>query len=485
MHIGRLLAAVAVVTLTACTHFKPPERGGPQWTRAVTEHFIIVTDLPDKRLEALARDLEQPRQNLEHFFFPGWPSAPAQIEVIALRSAGEYKEITQHSIPFVALPDALGNDAVLLQYADDDELRDALLYSGLARYLLLSHLRAPPAWLLDGVSIYATSSRIDEKGRLVLGEAPRLNNIGLNARREALIQFTFGLMTQKDFDAWARVHYLIEDHTSEFFDYLARLRDLDDSNAAFRAAFPSIPPNLLGVEVKEYLRTHAGGRTVGSGAIPVSPWITRMTTETLSPSEVHALFARLFGRGRQDLARAKEEAAAALALDQNEPTAWLEGPLQDLSDNDRWQVLRRLAEAHPNDARPLLLLALNAYPGSEQRETALRQAMKLPPHLAAPPALLSLELVARTPDEALTLADEAVALAPSNEVVRLVQAAARAATGRCELAQATLAEYHPKPWAVRQRSKRADDATISIAVDTIKSACGPMPSSAEPAAESR
>jgi Tfp pilus assembly protein PilF len=140
--------------------------------------------------------------------------------------------------------------------------------------------------------------------------------------------------------------------------------------------------------------------------------------------------------GNFDLAKREAELAASVAP---RHTRSVEAQVSTERDPERrLELARRHAAAQPDDARALVLLALNL-PHGDERAAALERALVLTPE--DPTALIELareRLEAHRLDDASTLADQAVRLAPWSLRVMVGQATILGARGECKPAAATL-----------------------------------------------
>lgn len=425
--------------LLSCAHLNGPDNGGPQWVRASSDHFDVVTDLPPGPAEALTRDLEEERAVMLAMAWPGQPEPPARFEVIVTRTLDELVQFSGYQFTDILLShDVLGQPGVAT-HAQATRTRELMVRYWLARQLTLCLLPRAPLWLGSGLPAWLQTLRFDAStGLWTVGSVPeeRLHNPPLQTYRHQsrmLMDLTGA--------AFARVHYLLTTRGPEFARYQQALRRGEPANAAFSSAFP----DLQGEAFDPAASAHLAQEIAGPGHVyrlPPLPWRGRVQVAGLGNGAVHALFARLYrsgnsGRSRRVEAMAEFELRAALFFDPLDPSALLQGGLQGVPESERSERVRQVAGAHPEDARAHYLLALQAAPGSPEREAALRQTIERRPSIPNAWALLSEELRGRSAAEALQVATHAVELSPWLPRAAASLAAAQAATGACKDAVAT------------------------------------------------
>src|SRR5512133_466955 len=86
-----LLALLAAGCATPGLAFRCPARGGPAWHELSSEHFVLRTDLPRDEGAALVGRLERIRAAVAAALFDQAPAVPGRVEVIAFRSADQYR----------------------------------------------------------------------------------------------------------------------------------------------------------------------------------------------------------------------------------------------------------------------------------------------------------------------------------------------------------------------------------------------------------
>lgn len=439
----KLLLAVLTLASAACAHLTPPERGGSPWFRLTSEHFTLLTDLPEARVEPALRELEERRSGLLDAVWEGMGDPPGRTEVILFRRAGDFAEFGRSSegwrLEGFPAGGPLGERAMVL-HAEEPEQRLRSLQFLLAVDLTLATLPHFPSWLPAGLGRYLETARVDaSRGRFVVGEPTRDLLLGAGAPRPSL--WVNGAPTvpfQPSTEAWETVHYLYTERGPAFAALLARLHEGQAPDASWSAAFGGLSDRALAVAVRDYSRTILHSGRVQVATFPLRRWTGLVTTEKLSPAETHALFARLYvyGFDGQHSAalrgRAAHEVAEALRLDADEPGALLLGPLATLPPDQRRARLEALTRTRGEDFRAWYLLGTEASLEAPARLRALRTALERAP--GHPRVLVALSETVRPQDpaEARALAERAVRAAPSMVEARLAVLAALEQAGLCD-----------------------------------------------------
>jgi hypothetical protein len=438
----RALAALGAALLCACAHVSAPDQGGSPWFRLTSEHFVLLTDLPRERTEAAIHELEQRRAAVLAAAWDGWPAPAGRLEVIEFRDRGELGEFGPgRDIGGYVATGPFGDLSLVVTGEDSPDRIRGLQYL-LGVDIAFAQLGRAPSWLVHGLGGYLSTLRIDEaRGVMVLGEADEDLLAGAGNPRprpgERTMAYHFGRARA---GGWERVHYLFTERAEQFNEYLNRLHRGEEPTSAFRAAFPGLEPEF-GNTVRDYSRTILYSGRIKVATAPLPRWSGTVAVDELPPSDVHAMFARLYAtRGvaanSWQRSRAEDEVQAALRLDPDAISALVLGPLWTMDPARRVERLQALARSKPHDYRVPLLLGRELPAGSGAREQAFRDSIAIGPDEPLPLAALSDELRGRDPVEALSLASKAVRLSSWHPDVLSSEAAALAATGRCDQAAA-------------------------------------------------
>jgi tetratricopeptide (TPR) repeat protein len=241
-----------------------------------------------------------------------------------------------------------------------------------------------------------------------------------------------GLTSHRLASSWAWAHFLHDAEAERLARFIAGLERGTEPRDAWAAAFDGVDEQKLREAVE---------RTVFKGDFHGQPFEVHATTQLserpLENVEVHAMLSRVAGVTGQ-LERAKAEAELAVAVAPGHTRAVEAQVSVERDPARRLELARRHAAAQPDDARALVLFALQL-PHGDERAAALERALALAPE--DPTALIELaseRLEAHRLDEASTLAAEALRLAPWSLRVMVRQATILGARGDCQQAAATL-----------------------------------------------
>jgi tetratricopeptide (TPR) repeat protein len=436
-----LLALLAAGCATPGLAFRCPARGGPAWHELSSDHFVLRTDLPRDEGAALVGRLERIRAAVAAALFEQAPAVPGRVEVIAFRSADQYRSFAPEGATGYYLRYAGGPPRIVLS-GEVGPTQRGLLAHELTHHFLSGVFRRQPRWFAEGLAVYLESLGEDRPGRPFRVGAPppgRLERARSGkVRVRALLAWDGSAAGPDALDhyaaSWLLVHWLIHRAPEAFAELQRRLADGAAPADAWRAALPSYDldaggPEALDRILAEYARTSLEGER---RELPV-PAVVGLHEQIVPAAEVHALRLALWSLGPPRPRAALEgEVREALEESRDHPVALQ--VLAGLQGGDPLPLARRAAAAHPDDPRAWTFLAsaLRGPDASAEREAAYRRAVELAP--ANPAALhnLAQELLgAGRSGEALPIARQSAQLAPWSPPLLAGYAAVLSDLGRC------------------------------------------------------
>ncbi|MBX3471400.1 MAG: DUF1570 domain-containing protein, partial [Planctomycetes bacterium] len=247
---------------------------GPPWERPFrreTPHYVVETDISQRRCDEYARDLEAVRRfYVARFGLDDDPPAPpgrkARVLIFDTREGFHaYAELTTDDRVESLLGCYLPRYRQLLLYEDKDdvtleETRRVLFHEAFHQFIhgLVGDL---PYWLNEGLAEYFSSCRVEADGRVTPPDATsRLEKRVLELRRylardeppvpfarlmnESPAEFYSGPVAAKYAQAWAMVHYFEHGGGAElkerFRRYVNALREGWAPRRAFQAAWAGV-----------------------------------------------------------------------------------------------------------------------------------------------------------------------------------------------------------------------------------------------------
>ncbi len=491
----RRAAAVALLSLAGgCAHspsFRCPAEGGPPWFEIQSDHFVLKTDVAGDQAERVIRELETMR-TAELGAWDGALDPPARLEVVVVRTTGEFRELLGDLFPFVggyyartSRPRIVG--ALFLEElvaapqrwaeskSQEEAAAGAILRHELAHHLISQVLLRQPRWLSEGMAEYLAAIKLGTwQGRpaAAVGLADKTFWKWKRVRAAALLaggnrENAYGYYAS----SWLLVHWLVNRRGADFAAYQRRLARAEEPGAAWKAAFPDLDPAdgaamaRLDGELDAYLAS-ATNTPLRVMLPAIEP---RLRRREIPPPEVHALRADLFLNGLLPLKASRPKAEKEVAASLREDPSGLPVALSLAQVGRREEALRlgrAAAAARPDDWRGWAMLAAGASDRDDlaaERLFALRRAAALLPDEAGALNDVAWGLFqAGAPGEAFPLAVRAARLAPANSSALDTYGAILAALGRCEdalLAQrraVDLLDQHAAPEAAREIRDRLD-----------------------------
>ncbi|WP_248357204.1 hypothetical protein [Anaeromyxobacter oryzae] len=478
-----LACAVLAALLAACaapSAFRCPAQGGPPWRELSTDHLVLRTDLPAREASALAGRLERMRVAVGAALFEGAPPAPGQVEVIAFRTAEEYRPFAPEGAAGYYLRYAGGPPRIVLSGALQPWQR-ALLAHELTHHFLASVFHRQPRWLAEGLAVYMESLGDDAPGSaaVTVGAPPparldRARTRPVPVRELLAWDGGPGLRPALDYYAasWVLVHWLAHRRPAAFAELQRRLAAGAEPAAAWRAALPEHDPDVPGAleALDDVLAEYVRAPIETQRRMVEVPIAVGYFERPVPPAEIHAIRLVLWQHG-PDKGRAalEREVAEALGEDAAHPIA-----LQfraALDGTDPAPLARAAVAAHPDDPRAWTFLA-TALPSPDDaaaREAAYRRAAELAPRNAAAVHNLAAELLAQgRSGEALPHARRAVKLAPWSPPVLAAYAAVLSDLGQCA---AALAAQRRAMEALPERASAESRAELAAGLGAYKAQC--------------
>jgi hypothetical protein len=98
--VGGLATLIALLAVVACSQkpFRCPEKGGPAWTRVVSEHFVLHTDLDLNSAKEASSDLEAMFATLSDLAFPSHDRPKMAVEVVMFKNDEEFETIVDNKV---------------------------------------------------------------------------------------------------------------------------------------------------------------------------------------------------------------------------------------------------------------------------------------------------------------------------------------------------------------------------------------------------
>jgi len=465
---GILRASAALCALAVgCAHQSARGDAASGWVELTTEHFVVQTDVPADDARQLAQDLEDVRAAILAGSWHGNRLRADKIRVVEFADEAEMREVFPQRFAGLFLDEALFGEALMVMSAEQSPERQPVLKHELAHQIQASFLVRSKPWITEGIAGYIATLRYDHANeQFVFGE-PDVDMLAyLNERPEsdlprvlAATPEEFARLGPEDtyaFEAasWFVVYYLANERAADLEDYLRRLAHAEDPDAAFRASFPGLSPDVLWQEVSAFERTTAS-RQIGIGQrvatytalkLKVPKWAGPVESRRLDKAEVAALRGELLlysfdsGDRAQRIERARAAVEEALRLDPASPVALAVrvSTGRGLTEGDIEQM-RAATKARPDDPRAWRLLG-RSLPDADfqERKAALERAVALAPNdVATLDALAWDHLRGGRGIEAMRAATRAVVLSPGRATALDALAAALAMTNRCDEATKT------------------------------------------------
>ncbi len=436
-----LLTLVSTGCATPGLAFRCPARGGASWHELDSDHFVLRTDLPHDQAAALVYRLERIRAAVAAALFVEAPAVPGRVEVIAFRSADEYRPFAPEGATGYYLRYAGGPPRIVLS-GDVTPSQRGLLAHELTHHFLSGVFRRQPRWFAEGLAVYMESLGEDRPGRPFRVGAPppgRLERARAGKIRvRALLAWDGSAAGPEALDryaaSWLLVHWLVHRAPAAFVELQRRFAEGQSPAEAWRAALPAFDPDTGGLEALDgVLAAYARGPVEGQRRELPVPVVVGLQEQVVPSAEVHAIRLALWNHG-PPRPRSALEAEVHEALDESPDHPLALQVLAGLQGGDPLPLARRAVAAHPDDPRAWTFLAgaLRGEEAAPEREAAYRGAVALAPGNPAALHNLAQELLeAGRSGEALPSARQAAQLAPWSPPLLAGYAAVLSDLGRC------------------------------------------------------
>ncbi len=375
------MMAVMIAAGAACGGMKPtppklPSQGGPAWREIESEHFTLWTNASSQRGRELVNQMELRRQILVR----GMNRAPAggRILAIGLRSTSEAMEFLPPTKAAIAWPSGYPfyQAGIVFSAQYDERESEVILNHELAHAISDSIIVNQPKWFSEGLASYFEMASRDERTGVVeigLPYPPRLREITeyTHTPIEKLLACAEMKCTNDKFysTSWALFSYLLNHRYDQFARYQQRLSELklrpQDAGPyleIWRQEFPDLSLSELDLELSALVKTFK----ILKFTMPVEK--AELTERALGEADVLATLSLLYMINNQGKSQAS--AKAALALEPNNPLAWMVLALWGLPMTA--EQARTVIDAHPKEWRAWLLLEQMTKDDEERAAARLR-----------------------------------------------------------------------------------------------------------------
>src|SRR5882762_3805659 len=309
----RRLLTCAVALACGCAHGRSASDSRPAYLELESDHYVLLTDLPERDAGKTLGRLENVRSALIQGSWHRDALPREKLRVVQLASSARFHEFASSGMSAFYQPVDLFGEPMLVMTADQGAAGDAILQHELAHALHGSFLPRNPRWFFEGLACYLETLRYDAAAdRHLIGEPneDRLHYLRLHqgtdyarvlstsTREAVLLSGQDGYAFQSA--AWLLVFYLANERGAALDDYIQRRARGEAAQAAFSAAFAGLDPGTLAQDAARYekiLTTAAGGRSrpgyrVREVRLPA--WEGAVQVRATSPAEVEALRAELY-----------------------------------------------------------------------------------------------------------------------------------------------------------------------------------------------
>ena len=369
-----------------------------------SEHYVLVTDLPEEAAREAVRRMEDVRAALWQGSWRGEDVPREPLRVIRLGSLERLREFANPGMSAFYQPSDLFGEPFLILAAEAPGASDVVLKHELAHAQHGAFLSRSPRWFFEGLACYLETLRQDgERGAWVFGEPARdrleflrehpevdpLRVLSASTAEAVVLGGQEGFAFQSA--SWLIVFYLANERRDGLDDFVHRLARREGAEAAFAAAFPGLQPGTLAEEAARYGRALARGDVAPRvQEIRLASGSPAVQVRALSAADVEAMRAQLFflspglPRSRAHLAQARGAADLALRLDPGHPLALaVQLALPGEGAEPPLDRIREAARRRPEDYRAQMLLALAVGSGRPaERQAALANAARLAPRNA-------------------------------------------------------------------------------------------------------
>jgi hypothetical protein len=346
-----------------------------RWLELRSDSFVMWTDLPRSTALERFREIEQIRDVLlDHFALIAPGPAPVvtpfhhvHLENCAGLVAKKDRPGWQASFGFVG--ESLDwSDTRLVVTCENTERRSSLVVHEMTHVLTASYFAHLPRWLVEGLSEYYETLRVDDASVIIGIPPPEYTQRLVSAAPEfaALTSMSANFYDEKMYfnyaGAWKLVHLLSSpEHRGRFIAYLRALHAGGTGADAWRASFGDVGDDRIAAQYHSY------GKRLGF-RVYERPHVPRKghrppAVRNLRTGEAHAVWLRIYMAGSEYMFRTvfREAWRAHLAAMVREDPQWTGVQFWRALDTHRYggfigpaqaeRLLRAYVEREPGDAR--------------------------------------------------------------------------------------------------------------------------------------
>lgn len=337
--VGVAIFVIAAAASACIEAPRVPSQGGHAWFEISTEHFVLHTDLDEDAARSAARDFEVAYLNLEQVAFPGYEHFGEGMDIILLRSAGEFHHFWPRDMAGFYLdrpPQDLERAPTMVLYGNlDGEARVVFLHELTHRFIARAYGWAP-VWLNEGLADYFSTMRV-EGGRAILGAVPagRLIEPSLVPSVRELVTADhaafYGAWTGEDYGdlhrtsyyagAYALVHLLRngpDEQRRRFDAFVDAMNNGARADVAWASTIGVVPGDSLERIFRSHLSEWQDWDLFGARVEPL-PIPAMRQARSMSDTEIHLLWARLVRASGEDAKEVRAQLDDARAGDPASP----------------------------------------------------------------------------------------------------------------------------------------------------------------------
>jgi TonB family protein len=469
-----VLLSIVVLFSSVCPA-KPPE-----WVEVRTPNFIVVSNAGEKQARKVAVQFEQVRTVFRQLLENANKHPSPPVTILAVKDEASMRELLPefwtkgHSHPAGLFSTRLNNFYAAVQL-DGHNPYDTI-YHEYYHTISVPYVPNLPVWLSEGLAEFYGHTEITEND-VRMGEADALSLQELRNNTFIPLDVLFKVDQSSPYyneanktsifygESWVLAHYLLIGdrmaHRPMLDAYLNALGQVSDPYEAAKMAFGDLH------KLQSDLQTYIQSRQFLYLKYP-APRINEdeVKFRTLSEAEASAYrggFAVIRGQYQEGKATLNE----ALQRDPSIGLAHQYLAVQEFYENQHDQAVESTSKAIALDPNNYFTRYFRAYlktsaggmgSSDPQIEDDLRRAIAISPEFAPSYGLLAIHLAGgnRNLDEALTLAEKAVALEPANSNYQL--ALAQVLIRQNQVDQADKAAQRASAWARNPSEKtNADD----------------------------
>src|SRR5574338_512253 len=304
-------AALAGLLASACAApghaFRCPARGGQAWRELASDHFVLRTDLPRDEAGRLVGRLERMRAAVEAALFDGAPDVPGRVEVIAFRTADEYRPFAPEGSAGYYLRYAGGPPRIVLS-GEVAPWQRPLLAHELTHHFLAGVFQRQPRWFAEGLAVYLESLGDDQPGRAISVGAPPAARLARARKAQVPVRDLLawdgtsgdgGRALDRYASSWLLVHWLVSRRPAAFAELQRRLAAGEPPEEAWCTALPDYDQRRGGSleALDAVLAAHLRGPLEPHDRELATPPAVGYFEQPVPAGEVHASRLALWGNG--------------------------------------------------------------------------------------------------------------------------------------------------------------------------------------------